>query len=499
MMRLNILSSLAGNIWIALLTLAATPAQLHLLGVEAYGLVSVIALLQVVLSTLDLGLSSVTIRVVAAENDGRMDRGKNLINTIGTIYWSMAIAIAVVLGIGSGWLSLHWLQASQIKPSTLQAAIQLIALYLGLRWPIAFYSGVLAGLRRMEILNGIRAAAATARLGLGTVLIFIWPNALVLLAWFVLAAAAELLAYAIVAHRLAPALRFRPSFRPGALKSEWKFAASMGVIALTAVLLTQIDKTMISKMLSLHQFGYYTLAYQAAASVSLLQTSINGVALPSLTAAHSRSPDDLVPLFEKTSQVTGFIVTLPCLMLMFFGQEIATLWVGAGPAAQIRTVLALLSIGFLLNALVSTPYIVAVALGRPQIPLVVNITAFVVYVPTVYILIRTAGVEGAAVGWILINAFYLASLLPLIQTRILGRSMWPWLMKNWVPFVGVAIVVIGGARLLTAVEAAKPMTFLLLIASCLVYTGIAFRLLSRELRYGIQAAAFGGLRQVFKR
>ena len=56
MLRTNILANLIGNGWIALLTLVATPIQIHLLGVEAYGLVGLITVLQIVFATLDLGL-----------------------------------------------------------------------------------------------------------------------------------------------------------------------------------------------------------------------------------------------------------------------------------------------------------------------------------------------------------------------------------------------------------------------------------------------------------
>lgn len=45
-----------------------------------------------------------------------------------------------------------------------------------------------------------------------------------------------------------------------ALRGVWKFAGGMVGITFLALLLMQVDKIILSKMLSLSEFGYYTLA-----------------------------------------------------------------------------------------------------------------------------------------------------------------------------------------------------------------------------------------------
>jgi O-antigen/teichoic acid export membrane protein len=64
-LKRNIFSNLAGGVWIAALTLVITPIQINLLGVEAFGLIGFIAILQIVMSVLDLGLSSTITRELA--------------------------------------------------------------------------------------------------------------------------------------------------------------------------------------------------------------------------------------------------------------------------------------------------------------------------------------------------------------------------------------------------------------------------------------------------
>ena len=53
----NIFSNLFATAFITVLTLAVIPVQIHILGVESYGLIGFIATLQVVFIVFELGLS----------------------------------------------------------------------------------------------------------------------------------------------------------------------------------------------------------------------------------------------------------------------------------------------------------------------------------------------------------------------------------------------------------------------------------------------------------
>jgi hypothetical protein len=65
MLTRNVFANLIGGVWVAVLTLAIAPIQVHLLGVEAYGVIGFISTLQVVVGVLDLGLSSTLTREIA--------------------------------------------------------------------------------------------------------------------------------------------------------------------------------------------------------------------------------------------------------------------------------------------------------------------------------------------------------------------------------------------------------------------------------------------------
>jgi O-antigen/teichoic acid export membrane protein len=63
--KVNVASGLVSNIWVALVSIVAVPVYLRYLGIEAYGLIGILASLQAFMSLLDLGMSPAFNREVA--------------------------------------------------------------------------------------------------------------------------------------------------------------------------------------------------------------------------------------------------------------------------------------------------------------------------------------------------------------------------------------------------------------------------------------------------
>ena len=263
-----------------------------------------------------------------------------------------------------------------MDPAIITLGIQIVAVYLGLRWPVAFYSGVINGLQRLEVLNLVRASVQTLRLVGGVVVLFFLPNLIAFLTWFAISSAVELLVYIGVTYRLLPTLRFWPFFSFESFRDIWKYSVAMNVIALTALVLSQADRIAVSKLLSLEAFGYYSIAYSASIVISLVQTSINSASFPAFSHSFSSGHDaELMSRYDKVSHLMGLVVALPCFVLVFFGHEILQLWISTTVADEASVTMAWLAMGFFLNAMVSNAYMAAVACGQPNLPLKINILA----------------------------------------------------------------------------------------------------------------------------
>jgi len=66
-------------------------------------------------------------------------------------------------------------------------------------------------------------------------------------------------------------------FSGSALIGIWRFAAGMMAITFRALLLTQVDKILLSRLLTLESFGYYALAGLVANALYMLLGDYYGV------------------------------------------------------------------------------------------------------------------------------------------------------------------------------------------------------------------------------
>ena len=94
-LKLNVLSNFAATGSSAILNLIFVPIYIHLLGIEAYGLVGLYATLQAMLTLLDLGFTPTMSREMARYSvlPAKSQEARDLARTLEVIYWIIAIVI----------------------------------------------------------------------------------------------------------------------------------------------------------------------------------------------------------------------------------------------------------------------------------------------------------------------------------------------------------------------------------------------------------------------
>lgn len=467
----------------------ATPVQVAALGIESYGLISLIAVLQIVAGALDFGLASTVTREVAHDSGKGGSASAALVNSAAAVYWLLAMIVAAALWLSAGSIPAQWLKAESLPAATIADALQLIAAYLLLRWPIALYAGVLGGTQRMGLLNALKSAALTLRLGGGTVLLLFKPDLLWFLEWYVATAALELAAFVYAAFHAYPALRWLPRLEIAAIRRAAGFSGTLYAIALLAMLLTQIDRLAIGKLLGLEALGYYSVAYTAAMGLSLLQTAINNAALPAFARTHGAGNGAaLAGHYERISELMGFVLTPAALTLIFFGHDIFRIWVGAAVADAAYLSLGLLAAGFLLNAAFSSCYILAVAAGEPRLFLRANITGLLLFVPVLVAGILLGGIAGAAAAWLALNLYYLAQVLPRVHLAMHLGPARSWLHRNVAVFIYAGGIAFGGGRLLAWLIDGTAGSIAGFACACAAYLWLSASMASASLAQNIRAA-----------
>ena len=262
----NIIANFSGSAWVGLMGLVFIPFYISLMGVESYGIVGVFISLQMIFVVLDLGLSQTLAREMARLSVDRNNAVQmaNTARTLELVYWGAALVVVMTMALLSHFISYHWLNPEQLTRESLREVFWIMAVVLGLRWPIALYMGGLNGLQKQVLVNMLLAFFATLQgLGALAVLWFIEPTVQAFFFWQALVALLQVLVFRIALWR-SLSTGINPEFCKDVLSRLWKFAAGMTGISLLATILTQLDKVLLSKMLSLSDFGYYVFASTVA-------------------------------------------------------------------------------------------------------------------------------------------------------------------------------------------------------------------------------------------
>lgn len=443
----NLLAGLANSTWSALVGLAAVPFYLKYLGIEAYGLIGFFVTTQAVLSLLDMGMAPTINREVArCSATGNLKEAGKLLHTLAVVYWTMAGLIALVILALAPLIAGYWLQSKQLSPETISHAVMLMGLVVACRWPIGLYQGALIGAQRLTVSSGINMTMVTiGNLGAVMVLAFVSPT---IEAFFIWQASVGLV-YAITMRMAAWRIigkTGRMSFDVDRLKSIWRFTAGMSGVAVSAVILMQLDKVLLSKMLSLEDFGRYALAGVIASGLYVLLTPTFNVIYPRLSAlVAADETEKLIDLYRSGTRLLLAALFPIAGVAALLSEEILFLWTGDSVVASTTSpVVSLFLIGTALNGVMHFPYALQLAYGMTRLPLKINTILVVVMIPTTIYLASKYGAVGGAGAWAVLNGIYLLVGTMLTHRYLLKGVGVKWLLQDVGIPLGATVLIIGG-------------------------------------------------------
>ena len=473
--RRNIVANYLGNAWSAIMGLAFVPLYIHYLGMEAYGLIGVFALLQAWMSVLDMGLTPMLTREMARLTAGAHTPQsiRDLLRSVELIYAAVAVAIAMGVAAAAPWLSAHWLRAEHLPDASIAQALAIAGVVIALRWLNGLYRGAINGLQDQVWLNGCTALFATVR-GLGAVLVLalIAPRIQLFFIFQGIVVILETAVLALHMHRLLP-----PSRRPA--RFDWRtlhqvrhFAGGMALITILSLLLTHVDKVILSRLLPLSEFGYYTLATTLCGALYLMIAPIHNATYPRLTALVGAG--DVVALretYHQFAQILTVMIAPSAIVLSLFAEDVLLLWTrNAATAAATAPLVSILAVGTLCNGLMHTPYALQLAHGQTRFTVVVNLFAVCILVPSLYIGISVYGTVAAAIVWAVLNVSYVIFTAPVVHRRWLPGELWRWYGQDCLIPASAALL---AASCIRFVAPASTLERPLQNASIVLTTGIA--------------------------
>ena len=337
-LRLNVLSNIASAGWLALLQIVLVPIYIALLGIEGYGLIGFYLTLLGNVRTLDLGLTPTMSREMArysVRSDAAGD-ARDFTRTLEVVYWLSGVVIGGLAWLAAPAIALRWLNVGELPERVVIDAVRSMAILMALQWPLSFYQGSLLGLQRQGLLNAVKAGMATLAAVVSVAVLWgVQRSVTLFFASQIVVAVLHVGVIAALLWRSLPHSAARPAVRPPLLVRVQGFAAGMSGIAVLSVVLTQSDKLILSKLLTLDQFGFYTLAGVLGNALAIVNAPIFNALFPRFTALVAANDARAVaPLFRLASRWVAVTTVPAALVIALFSTDLLALWTGDAGTAQ---------------------------------------------------------------------------------------------------------------------------------------------------------------------
>jgi O-antigen/teichoic acid export membrane protein len=475
LLKWNTAANFLGNAWTALMALAFIPAYVHFLGVEAYGIIGLFILLQTWLSLLDLGMTPMINREVARYTAGAKSANaiRDLARSLEWITSAVALLAVFLLLSASGFIARDWVNPGKLSVGDIVNAITIMAFIIGLRFFENIYRGFLLGLQLHVQINLIGASLATVR-AFGAVAVLAWasPTLHAFFLWQLFASAVHLAAIAGLAYAWRPDGDRPARFSKLELQAVKRFAGGMLGTAFVSTLLMQVDKVLLSRLLSLEDFGTYVLASTLASGITILCVPISQAWYPRLSQLHAgNDTESFTAVFHLGAQLIAVLIGSAALFLIAFAEPLLALWTqNAELAARAAPLVQLLAFGNLLNGLMFIPYQAQLAHGWTGLALRVNTIAVFVICPAIFLVTPRYGAEGAAMIWASLNLFYILIGVQLMFRRILTTEKWEWYRADiLMPLLPAALVAFLMSQAMPTLPSALAQAGLLFVGGLVIF------------------------------
>lgn len=413
------------------------PMYIKYMGAEAYGLVGFFAMLQAWFNLLDMGLTPTMARESARFHGGAISamEYRRLARTLEGVFLAVALLGGLLLFALSDLVAEHWLNASDLPVAEITASLQLMAVIVALRWMCGLYRGVIMGAEKLHWLSGLNSAVATLRfVAVMPVLVYVSASPLAFFGFQLGVAVLELATVASISYRLLPYIptgeRIRWEWAP--LKPVLKFSLTIAFTSSIWVLVTQTDKLVLSKILPLSEYGYFTVAVLMASGIMIFSGPISSAIMPRMTRLQAEDKhEQLLVVYRKGTQLVTVICIPVLLLLTCFSRQV--LWVWTGDLVLVEkssTALTLYAAGYGVLAVCAFPYYLQYAKGDLKLHLIGNLLVLITLIPSVVWAGLNYGLVGTGWAWLLAHSLYLLIWIPYVHQRISPGLHLIWLSRD---------------------------------------------------------------------
>lgn len=488
-LKKNIISSYASQTYVTVIGVVILPLYIKYMGAEAYGLVGFFTMLQAWFNLLDFGLTPTIGRETARFRAGAWEAldFRQLFRALSSLFVFVAFLGGGGLFLCADFIAEGWLKIQNLPVAEVRLAIQIMAISVALRWMCGLYRGIISGCELFVWLGWFNAVFATLRFVL--VLPVMWqfgPTPTVFFLYQLLVAIVQIAVLFVKIRRLLPVLEVqqRIGWSFSSVKPLLKFSLTIAFTSSVWVMVTQMDKLVLSGILSLEDYGYFTLSVLVASGIMVIGGPISSAIMPRMVKLEAEGKREaVISLYRQTTQFVTIIVGSATVTLAFCAEPLLWAWTGdVALARQAAPILILYAIGNGILAVAAFPYYLQYAIGNLKLHFIGNLLLFLTLIPSIVWAASNHGAFGAGCAWLLVNVLYFFFWVSVVHYKLAPGLHLKWLSRD-IAIIIVPIFMVGLLMMLFDVAVSSRFGGLLLVVLLAVSNLSLSTLLSSSARH----------------
>jgi O-antigen/teichoic acid export membrane protein len=279
----NVVANFLGRSWSILILLFLTPFYIEILGFESYGLIGFFTTVQAIATLLEVGFPLAINKTCAQFTAGKISAEETsvVIKGFEKFFIAASLLFCFVSLPFAYLLTEYWFEFSVLTDNDVNFALICIFVLTAFRFPIGLYLGVLTGLQKQVQVNVLSIIFSSLRLGGAALVIMFWsPDIGAFFVIQIFFSLVEVFVVREISWKSHGYFRKDVTLSWDLVKKHTSFAVEVGVITVLGIVLLQMDKIVVSGMLSLRDFGHYSLISMISAGLATLGYPVATASFP---------------------------------------------------------------------------------------------------------------------------------------------------------------------------------------------------------------------------
>jgi len=243
--------------------------------------------------------------------------------------------------------------------------------------------------------------------------------------------------------------RFYYNLPPSVVSKKWfkvdwsifrkilPFSMSITYTSAIQIIVSQFDKLLLSGLLSLKIFGYFSIITIISGGVISLSIPIFIAFQPRITMlAASESIDEMISLYIDMTQIVTWVVFSTAMLIVVYPQEILysltgdnRIYIWGGEVLQWYV------LGSSAYVMGSCQYYLQNAFGKLRLYVIGMTLSLMVQAPLIYFVTTKYGAIGASQLWFVFSLIWFFGFTLVVHSKFIPRFHFKWLFKDMLPIL----------------------------------------------------------------